>query len=53
MEFQIGDWVYAEDWCYGQIVEISGDEVAVEFDTTFGGGTCFFNVNDLVHAKED
>lgn len=39
---EVGDWVYASDWCYGQVVSISDDFIGVEFDTGTGGGTCFF-----------
>lgn len=51
MKFQIGDWVYAKDWCYGQIVCIDGDLISVEFDTGNGGGTCTFDIDDVVLAE--
>lgn len=46
--FKVGDWVYASDWCYGQIVEIDGDNLAyVEFDTGTGGGCMSFELSEL------
>ena len=51
-DFQVGDWVYAEDWCYGQIVDIDGDFISVEFDTGSGGGTCTFELGDVVLAED-
>lgn len=51
-DFKIGDWVYAEDWCYGQIIDIDGNFASVEFDTGSGGGTCLFDICDLVHAED-
>ena len=50
--FQIGDWVYASDWCYGQIVGIDGDFISVEFDTGSGGGTCSFELEEVELASE-
>lgn len=53
-DFQIGDWVYASDWCYGQIISISDEFVDVEFDIGNGGGTCFFEHNAVTLAvRED
>lgn len=46
-EFQVGDYVYASDWCYGQIVEIDGDFIYVEFDTGSGGGTVPFEAHEV------
>lgn len=46
-DFQIGDYVYASDWCYGQVVDIDGDFVSVEFDTCSGGGTCLFEAHEV------
>lgn len=42
--FEIGDQVYAGDWCYGQIIDISFEnrEALVEFDTESGGGSLWF-----------
>lgn len=50
-EFNIGDWVYAGDYFYGQIVEFEDDYAHVEFDTGFGGGTLTFALTDLQPAK--
>ena len=51
-EFNIGDWVYASDWCYGQIVDIDGDFISVEFDTGSGGGTCMFELHEVRLAEK-
>ena len=51
-DFQIGDLVYASDWCYGQIVDIDGDFISVEFDTGSGGGTCSFELEEVMLASE-
>ena len=53
MDFQVGDWVYASDWCYGQIVDIDGDLISVEFDTAGGGGTWTFEMHEVRLAKGD
>ena len=52
MNFKLGDWVYASDWCYGQIVAIDEDLIMVEFDTGTGGGTCTFDADDVVLADD-
>jgi hypothetical protein len=52
-DFQIGDYVYASDWCYGQIIDIDGDFISVEFDTGSGGGTCIFEAHEVRLAEED
>ena len=51
--FKVGDWVYGGDWCYGQIMDIDEkkEEAVVEFDTGSGGGSMFFNLEDLQAAK--
>lgn len=52
-QFRIGDWVYASDWCFGQIVRINKDNtVDVEFDTCGGGGTACFLLKELTLASE-
>lgn len=48
--FYVGDWVYAGNWCYGQIVEVNDTYAAVEFDTGNGGGTLHFDFEDLEKA---
>ena len=50
--FEIGDWVYAGDWCYGQIVDIDFEkgEALVEFDTGTGGGSLWFEFGELMRA---
>ena len=52
MNFKLGDWVYAGDWCYGQVVAIDDDTVSVEFDTGTGGGTWTFDIEDVVPADD-
>ena len=52
MNFQLGDWVYASDWCYGQIIDIDEDYIWVEFDTGIGGGTCSFEHRAVRLAEE-
>ena len=46
---KIGDKVYASDWCYGTVVDIDAehDIVSVEFETSGGGGTASFSINDV------
>ena len=50
--FEIGDQVYAGDWCYGQIIDISFEnkEALVEFDTGTGGGSLWFEFGELTKA---
>ena len=52
-KFKVGDWVYASDWCYGQIVDIeeSGECADVEFSTDGGGGCFAFPISDLTNAE--
>lgn len=49
-DFQVGDMVYASDWCYGEIVEIDQEHkiAYVEFETCNGGGCLPFEFEDLV-----
>lgn len=44
---EIGDKVYAQDWCDGIITDIDGDEALIEFETARGGGSIWFSTNDL------
>lgn len=48
--FQIGDWVYADDWCYGQITDIYSGWAHVEFNTGSGGGNFSFKLSELSKA---
>ena len=48
--FEIGDYVYASDWCYGRIVDLDDEGAFVEFETTGGGGTCWFYLDELKKA---
>ena len=50
-KFNVGDWVYASDWCYGCIIEIEDGSAVVEFDTDSGGGNCSFLFEDLKKAE--
>lgn len=50
-EFEVGDWVYGCDWCYGQIVEIDGPVYYVEFEESNGGGRLGFELEELRPAK--
>lgn len=52
-DFQIGDYVYASDWCYGQIIDIDGNFITVEFDTGSGGGNCTFEAYEVRFSEED
>lgn len=51
--FETGDQVYAGDWCYGQIIDISFEnkEALVEFDTGTGGGSLWFEFGELTRAS--
>ena len=51
--FEVNDWVYAGDWCYGQIVDINFEkgEALVEFDTGSGGGSLWFEFGELTRAS--
>lgn len=49
-KFNVGDWVYADDWCYGQIVDIFGDTAYILFETGTGGGCVSFKLGDLSPA---
>lgn len=50
--FEIGDQVYAGDWCYGKIVDIDFEkgEALVEFDTGTGEGSLWFEFGELTRA---
>lgn len=50
--FEVGDWVYAGDWCYGQIVDLDFEnrKALVEFDTGSGGGSFWFEFGELTRA---
>lgn len=47
--FEVGDWVYAGDWCYGQIIglDFENREALVEFDTGSGGGSFWFEFGEM------
>lgn len=48
--FEIGDYVYAGDWFYGIITDIYDDGAVVEFETAGGGGSLFFDFDELEKA---
>ena len=54
-KFNVGDWVYGSDWCYGIITDIitdiRGDFAVVEYETDRGGGNCSFVLEDLKKAE--
>lgn len=50
--YEIGDYVYAADWCYGKIVDLDEKGAWVEFDTGTGGGTLYFYYDELLKARE-
>lgn len=52
-EFNIGDTVYASDWCYGTIIDIDRDLAVVEFETERGGGNCVFTLDQLRKANDE
>ena len=51
--FEIGDQVYAGDWFYGQIIDISFEntEALVEFDTGSGGGSIWFEFREMMQCS--
>lgn len=50
-KFNIGDWVYSSDWCYGIITDIEDDFAVVEYETCSGEGRCSFMFEDLKKAE--
>lgn len=49
--FKVGDWVYADDWLYGQIVDMHSSWAVVEFETANGGGNFSFKLSELQKAE--
>ena len=49
--FKIGDWVYVDDWLYGQIIELEDDGAQIGFDTA-GGGGCIFVAYGFLRKAE-
>ena len=49
-DINIGDWVYGEDWCYGQVIDINDEGALVEYETP-GGGSMRFYFNELEKAR--
>lgn len=54
-DFQLGDYVVAEDWCYGRIVYINNEYAEIDFVTLHGGGCLTFNIKDIkfVESKDE
>ena len=52
-DFKIGDYVFCEDWLFGEIVAIFEDGASVEFETSGGGGTMFIPYDRLRHAPPE
>ena len=50
-DFKIGDYVYACDWCYGQVVDMDEYGALVEIDTGTGGGSLWFSYSELQKAS--
>ena len=48
--FEVGDYVYASDWCYGRIIDLDYDGAFIEFETTGGGGSCYFYFDEITKA---
>ena len=54
--FEVGDWVYAHDWCYGQVIRIEDGIALIQY---YAGGTsieggyhyCSFMIDDLRKAE--
>ena len=53
MNFKVGDYVYASDWCYGEIVRIENEYADVEFDTGSGGGCLPFGLDELNRSRTE
>lgn len=52
MDFNIGDRVYAGNWCEGIIVDIRDNIADVEFETAGGGGCLPFSLNELEYVPK-
>ena len=50
-KFNVGDWVYGSDWCYGIITDIKDDFAVVEYETCSGGRNCSFMFEELKKAE--
>ena len=50
-KFNVGDWVYASDWCYGCITEIEDGFAVVEFGTGYIENNYKFMLEDLKKAE--
>jgi hypothetical protein len=50
--FELGDYVYAEDWFYGQILYLTDKYAEVYFDSMQGGRSLTFELKDLKHAEQ-
>ena len=50
-DFEVGDMVYASDWCYGEIFELDDEGAYVSYETPGGGGSFFFPFEELTFAE--
>lgn len=50
-KFEIGDYVYADDWVYGKIVYLTDKYAEVYFDTLRGGDSQTFPIESLKHEE--
>ena len=50
-EFNIGDYVYAEDWFYGKIVYLTDKFAEIAYQATNGIKSKTFALEDLKHAE--
>lgn len=51
-KFELGDYVYAEDWCYGKIVYLTDKFAELDYHTTSGFKNKTFALEDLKHAEK-
>lgn len=51
-KFNVGDFVYAGDYIYGEITHIEDNGAYVEFSTAGGGGSFFFEWDEMRLAEK-
>lgn len=49
--FNVGDMVYADGWCYGVIVEIGNGYAKIERQTYDGVAYDIFEIDKLSHSR--
>ena len=47
VKFKVGDKVYADNWCHGEIVKIDGEIALIAVDTGIGGACMPFHLSGL------